>query len=220
VHTIRRLRQRGGVYIGVGPEQNFSYIARLRPAMALIVDIRRENRDLHLMYKALFELSADRAEFLSRLFSRQRPPGLGPATPVTDLFAAYGNTRGDVRVFEQNVRSIREQLVDRHKFALSAHDLEWIEHALRAFHTDGPDIHYGRSLKRDAAGPSYRSLMTAVDTGGQRRSYLATEEAFAFVKDLHARNAIVPIVGDFAGPHAIRRMGDYVRQHGGTVEAF
>src|SRR5687768_15316784 len=127
VHTIRRLRQRGGVYIGVGPEQNFSYIARLRPAMAFIVDIRRENRDLHLMYKALFELSADRAEFLARLFSRPRPPGLGPATPVTDLFAAYSNVRGDVRVYEQNVRSIREQLVDRHKFALSAHDLEWIE---------------------------------------------------------------------------------------------
>ena len=58
-----------GVYLGVGPEQNFTYIAAVRPAMAFIVDVRRGNLDLHLMYKALFELSADRIEFVSRLFS-------------------------------------------------------------------------------------------------------------------------------------------------------
>src|SRR6185503_12862409 len=60
--TLRNLRPTGGVYIGVGPEQNFSYVARLRPTMAFIVDIRRENRNLHLMYKALFELSSDRVD--------------------------------------------------------------------------------------------------------------------------------------------------------------
>src|SRR5580765_3497576 len=31
----------GGAYIGVGPDQNFSYIAQIRPAMAFIIDIRR-----------------------------------------------------------------------------------------------------------------------------------------------------------------------------------
>ena len=46
-----------GVYIGVGPEQNFSYIARLRPTIAFIVDIRLENRNLHLLHKAVIELS-------------------------------------------------------------------------------------------------------------------------------------------------------------------
>ena len=43
----------------------------LKPAMAFIVDIRHGNLDVHLMYKALFELSKDRAEFVSRLFSRK-----------------------------------------------------------------------------------------------------------------------------------------------------
>src|SRR5215470_3855891 len=33
----------GGVYLGVAPEQNFTYIAALRPKMAFIIDIRREN---------------------------------------------------------------------------------------------------------------------------------------------------------------------------------
>src|SRR5688572_24488518 len=72
VNLIPMIRPTGGAYIGVGPEQNFSYIARLRPSMAFIVDIRRENRNIHLLYKALFELSDDREEFLSRLFSREQ----------------------------------------------------------------------------------------------------------------------------------------------------
>jgi len=71
--TIHWLRPGGGAYVGVGPEQNYSYIVGLRPAMAFVIDIRRENLDLHLMYKALFELATDRADFVSRLFSRPRP---------------------------------------------------------------------------------------------------------------------------------------------------
>src|SRR4029077_7987952 len=68
--NVRWLRPSGGVYIGVGPEQNFSSSGRLQRAGAFIVDIRRENRNLHLLYKALFEVAGDRAAFLSRLFSR------------------------------------------------------------------------------------------------------------------------------------------------------
>src|SRR6476660_6970614 len=32
--------KQGRVYMGVGPEQNFTYIAALKPVMAVIVDIR------------------------------------------------------------------------------------------------------------------------------------------------------------------------------------
>ena len=39
----------GGVYLGVGPEQNFTYMAATRPRFAFIVDIRRGNLDLHLI---------------------------------------------------------------------------------------------------------------------------------------------------------------------------
>ena len=60
----------GGVYLGVGPEQNFTYIAALKPKMVFITDIRRGNLWTHLMYKALFEMSADRSEFVSRLFTK------------------------------------------------------------------------------------------------------------------------------------------------------
>src|SRR6185436_17522061 len=66
----------GGVYLGVGPEQNFTYMAAMKPRMAFITDIRRSNLHLQLMYKALFELSADRAEFVSRLFTKPRAASL------------------------------------------------------------------------------------------------------------------------------------------------
>jgi hypothetical protein len=218
--NVRRLRRRGGIYIGVGPEQNFSFMARLRPELAFIVDIRQENRNLHLMYKALFELSIDRADFLSRLFSRARPPGVGPSTPVEDLFARYAAAAPSREIYDSNVRSIRERLLGAHRFPLAAGDIEWIEYALQAFHADGPDIHYGRSLAIDAPGPSYRVLMTRKDMMGVSRSYLASEEGFAFVKDLQARNLVVPVVGDFGGPHALTRVGEYLRRHNAWIEAF
>src|SRR5262249_7186895 len=75
--TLVEGRKPGGVYLGVGPEQNFTYIAALKPKIAFVFDIRRQNMIEHLTYKALFELSTDRADFLSRLFSRPRPSELG-----------------------------------------------------------------------------------------------------------------------------------------------
>src|ERR1051325_6352441 len=72
----------GGVYMGVAPEINFTYITALKPKMAFIIDIRRGNLHEHLLYKALFEMSSDRADFLSRLFSRKRPAGLTASTSV------------------------------------------------------------------------------------------------------------------------------------------
>src|SRR5206468_7480691 len=81
----------GRVYMGVGPEQNLTYISAVRPRMVFIVDVRRGNRDLHLMYKALFELSADRAEFVSRLFSKPRPDGLTAASTIQQIIAGYWN---------------------------------------------------------------------------------------------------------------------------------
>ena len=216
----RILSAGGGIYIGVGPEQNFSYIARLRPAMAFIVDIRQENRNLHLLYKALFELSTDRADFLSRLFSRERPAASGPEPTVDDLMAGFSAARTLPHLLDTNTRLVRERLLDARPLPLAPGDLAWIDHAFRAFYDRGPEIQYGRTQPNDAPDPTYRTLMTATDLAGERRSYLASEAAFGFVKALHAANMIVPVVGDFAGPDALRRTGEYVRRHGEVVRAF
>ena len=218
--NARWLQPAGGVYLGVGPEQNFSYIARVRPAMAFIVDIRRENRNLHLLYKALFEISADRADFVSRLFSRPRPAGLGSNASAAQSFTRYDGVPPSRDDYTRNERLVRERLLTTRGLPLSPGDLAWIDHVLEAFYTDGPAIEFWGSHDANAVQPSYRRLMTAEDATGQGRSYLATEEGFRFVKDLHARNLIVPVVGDFGGSGAIRRVGDYVRAHADLVSAF
>ena len=88
IPELLKTAKTGRVYMGVGPEQNFTYMTAMKPSMAFIVDIRRGNLDLHLVYKALFEMSADRADFVSRLFSRKRPAGL------TDRSTRRGDLRG------------------------------------------------------------------------------------------------------------------------------
>jgi hypothetical protein len=217
---IRWLRPTGGVYLGVGPEQNFSYIAALRPAMAFIVDIRRENRNVHLLYKALFELSADRADFVSRLFSRPRPTGLGSDASVEEIFTRYDHVPPSPEQYSANATLVRERLLTTRALPLSQGDLDWIDRAFRAFYAYGPEIHFWGSRTGGGLRPSYRQLMTAKDGAGQSRSFLATDEAFRFVRDLHSRNMIVPVVGDFAGPTALRRVGDYVREHSDLIYTF
>ena len=85
----------GEVYLGVGPEQKFTYMAATRPALAIIFDIRRGNLLVQLMYKAIFELTRDRADFVSMLFSLPRPERLTADSTVADLFAAFASTSND-----------------------------------------------------------------------------------------------------------------------------
>jgi hypothetical protein len=68
--------------------------------------------------------------------------------------------------------------------------------------------------------PSYADLMLSTDESGQPRSYLATEENFALLKSLESRNLLVPLVGNFAGPKAIRAVGSYLRERHAVVSAF
>jgi hypothetical protein len=80
IPALKQIVKPGGVYIGVAPEQNFTYIAALQARLAFIVDIRRQNLLEMLLYKALFELAPNRADFVPLLFSRNRletaPPDL------------------------------------------------------------------------------------------------------------------------------------------------
>ena len=80
----------GGVYVGVGPDQNFSYIARVRPRYAFILDIRRQNMLQHLLFAALFARADDPYQYLCLLFSRACPS----ATPEGALRGVERTLRG------------------------------------------------------------------------------------------------------------------------------
>jgi hypothetical protein len=210
----------GGVYLGVGPEQNFSYIAALRPKMAFILDIRRQAVMQHLMYKALFEMSGDRAEFVSRLFSKPRPKGLDSSSTVDQLWESYWYVASDSALWARNLAAVTTHLRKTHGFDLNDDDLASLEYVYRAFYELGPIISYGGYQVRPGAGVTFADLTAAVDTAGTPRSFLATEASFAFVRGMHEKNLIIPIVGDFGGPTAIRAIADYVKGHDATITAF
>jgi hypothetical protein len=107
METLKDTVPPGGVYLGVGPEQNFNYIAAIQPRMAFIIDIRRQNMIEQFIYKALFELAPDRPAFLERLFSRKQPPGLKSGSTAAELFDAYTEVTADATLFKKNLRRSR-----------------------------------------------------------------------------------------------------------------
>ena len=214
----------GGVYLGVGPEQNFTYIAALKPKIAFITDIRRGNLHTQLMYKALFELSADRTDFVARLFSRKRPSGLDSKSSAESIFSSYTETEnGNEAAYNENLKEIKDLLAKKHGFPLSLDDLAGIEDIYNTFYRFGPSLNYtssGRSFGAHGYFVSYADLMMETDEDGVNHSYLASEDNFNAVKELEEKNLVIPLVGDFAGPKAIRAVGKYLRDRNATVAAF
>jgi hypothetical protein len=211
-------------YMGVGPEQNFNYIATLRPKIAFIVDVRQDNLRLHLMYKALFRLSNDRADFVSLLFSRRRPAGLTAASSPDQLFAAYAAVETSEDLYRSNLKAIVDDLIEVHGFPLSTSDVNTIDKIYSNFKAFGPEIRYSSTQGGGGFGglnqPSYADLMMSDDLEGRAGSYLATEQSFRTVKDLEARNMLIPVVGNFGGPKAIRSVGQYLKEHNAFISAF
>src|SRR5690242_21009335 len=89
IPELQRTHAPGGVYLGVGPDQNFTYIVALKPKISFIIDIRHQNAIEHLMYKAAIEMSPTRADFLALIFSRPRPAGLADTASAMTLMQAY-----------------------------------------------------------------------------------------------------------------------------------
>src|SRR5213594_681678 len=161
IPELKKSTKPGGVYLGVGPEQNFSYIAALRPRIAFIFDIRRENMLEHLIYKAVFEMSANRAEFISRLFSRGTPAGLSDKSTASAMFEAFGRVPRDAQLFTQNLQAMKDHLMKDRRFLLTRQDQLDIEALSRTFFNAGPGIPYpAKNFGGFFYGGSYADLMT------------------------------------------------------------
>src|SRR5262245_35052461 len=222
IPALKEITKPGGVYMGVGPEQNFTYIVALEPRIAFITDIRRQNMLELMMYKAFFELSPDRADFVSRLFARKRPARLTAESTPEELFAAFHDVQPDPLLFRKNLEDVKNVLTKQHKFGLTDEDLSNIEYVYRVFMQAGPDLDYqvGGGGFGGGGSPTYMELMTADDNQGKNRSFMATEENYRFLRTMQANNLIVPLVGDFGGRKALRAVGQYLKEHDATVTAF
>jgi len=221
--VIPELKKRAlpnGVYLGVGPDQNFTYIAALKPRLAFIVDIRRGNLDQQLFYKALVEMSSDRVDFLSRLFARAKPKldDNTAALSASALFDAFAEVDPDQAMFQKNLDDLEKWLTQKHGFVLTPDDVRGIEYVARAFFAEGPDLRYSFPSPRLArVFPTYAELQKTDDGHGTSYAYLANDEAFRTLKEFERKNLLVPVIGDFAGPKALHSVGNWIASHGGVA---
>jgi hypothetical protein len=225
VNKLRDLNVSGGAYIGVGPEQNFTYIARVRPVIAFIIDIRRQAMIQHLMYKAIFHLSADRAQFLARLLSR---PLAGKGAPdadasVTELMDYFSAAPADANFFRSNLADIERIIQSEFRVHLSAEDRDSLAQVSRAFYTDGVAISFRfGSFRRGGFNrfPSMKELAEQLDPDGKPGSYLARSDDYRFLRQLHEKNRIIPLVGDFAGPKTLKAIAGFLRDNSCSLNVF
>ncbi|MXY97233.1 MAG: hypothetical protein F4Z29_05675 [Gemmatimonadetes bacterium] len=222
-HALKRLGVEGGVYIGVGPDQNFTYIAQVRPRYAFILDIRRDNLVEHLLYKAVFALAASPAEFLSILFSKPLPrAGFADGQPTIDALVTYfDRTDGDEDLFHRNLDRVQAQISTYRVLSGDPETLR-VSELYRSFFEQHLDLRweYRSDGDRGISFIAYRTFLLGRDLEGAYGNFLASDEDYRFIRDMQARNAIIPVTGDFAGSHALRAIGDFIRGRGDRISAF
>jgi hypothetical protein len=219
---LERRGIRGGAYIGVGPDQNFSYIAAIRPSIAFIIDIRRDNLLLQLLFKALFEQARTRLEYLALLFGRPVPDDMSSWRESTvERVAQYINQPA---VDTKSVNALRARIdavIREFGVPLSAADIATIDRFHRRFIERGLALQF-QSTGRPPQGyyPTYGDLLLETDGEGRQRNYLVSEELFQSVKSLQERDQVIPVVGNLSGPSALGGIGRLLGEKGESLTAF
>lgn len=225
LHVIPALRDgkvTGGAYLGVGPDQNFSYIAQVRPSIAFIVDIRRDNLLLHLLFKAIFTMADTRVSYMSLLFGRSVPDHLEEWRKADiDKIVAYID---DAHTSDARIAALRSRVdatIRTFGVPLSAADYKTIDRFHRAFINDGLNLQF-QSTGRAPRGyyPTYRQLLLETDREGERKNFLVAEDDYQFVRGMERRDLIVPVVGDLSGTGAVAAISRLLSSRGESVSAF
>ena len=222
MHVVPSLQENvrtGGAYIGVGPDQNFTYIAHSQPSIAFIADIRRQNLLQHLMFKVLIEEARDRYDFLCQLLSRNCATHEGEIE-FAEMLSDVRTASPDSELFSANLRNINRVLLEDYGLSLALLDLERIAHVYRSFFEAGLGIRFF-TLGRPSPGyPTFEELIRETDVNGEFQNYLSDDLLFARLQQFQRENRLIPIVGDFAGPRALGAVADYLGQQGLEVSVF
>jgi hypothetical protein len=212
----------GGVYLGVGPEQNFSYIALSRPELAVIVDIRRDNALLHLLYKAIFETARDRSEFLCTLLTRKCAPlhAPPPGATIESILAHVGKTPPDREGFEFRHSALAELLRSRSALGLSEADFAAMERLHRELLDRGLDAHFEGQGPPGLRHPTLAELLRSRGADGKLGSFLSSDALFRTVQDLQRQDRVQFVVGDFGQVGALRRIAEDLNARSLVLRTF
>ena len=222
VPDLKKRGVRGGAYVGVGPDQNFSYIAAIRPEVVFIVDVRRDNLLLHLLFKSLFTLARTRVEYLAMLLGRPVP-----ADAESWRDASLDKVVSHVEAAALDARAVTvlrtrvDEAITKTGLPLSREDFATIDCFHRRFIEAGVGLRFQSTGRPPQSHyPTYRDLLLATDALGERSNYLASEESFQFIKSLQQRDLVIPVVGDLSGPRALAAIGSLLRQRGQRLSAI
>ncbi|MFC1492795.1 hypothetical protein ACFL6O_02455, partial [candidate division KSB1 bacterium] len=232
IPALKDRNVKGGVYLGVAPSQNYTYIAAVKPELAFIIDIRKQNRMQHLVYKILFEISETRAEFFSYLFSKPINPAWVPeiSAGIDEIVAFFGNSASDSNMLVRSRDMTVEMLESKYGIDLDSNDIQQITAVFRVFHeynlgitSNGGQRNQGRGGYNRRGGrrrPTYAEILTLVDPDGNQSNAFSSRENYIFLRNMHLENRIIPITGDFAGTKAIAAVAEFINQRKLTVSAF
>jgi hypothetical protein len=224
-HVLGKLAESkvtGGVYLGVGPDQNFTYIAQIKPKLAIMIDIRRDALLQHVMFKSLFMMSRSRVDYLSNLFARPLPKDYKKWNdrPIRDLVDYYDRTPLDQKMADK-LKIEMHKRIESFGLSLNQRDWETIDEIYQAFYTDCLEVRYTiRDRPTGRFFPAFRDLLLEKDLAGKYRNYLANEADFMVIKTMHDQNRIIPATGDVAGVKAVKVIGDFVKEINEKVSAF
>lgn len=216
---LPRIAPRGAAYVGVGPEQSFSYIALLDPSVAYVVDIRRDNLRLHLLYKAAFELGRTRADFLALLLGRPAPTGADPGGDVAAVLERATALPPTAESFTTAHAALAERIASW-GLRLDRADRGRLEAIHRRFFADQLDLRFALEVANGRTYPTLAEMLAATDRGGRARGFLASDAAYATVARLQREHRVIPVVGDFAGDRALPGLARVMKERGTPVGTF
>ncbi len=220
--TMEEMNLSGGVYLGVGPDQNYTYVAQIKPKLAIMLDIRRDALLQHVMFKALFMMSRSRIEYMSNLFARPLPKDYKKWNDrqIRDLVDYFDRTPLDQKMADKLKADLHKK-IESFGLGLNQRDWETIDEIYQAFYTDCMEVRYTiRDRPTGRFFPAYRDILLEKDLKGKQRNYLASEATFQVIKTMHDQNRIVPATGDISGVKALKSIGDYLKEINEKVTAF
>lgn len=223
VPELARLASHSGAYLGVGPGQNFTYIAHLKPDLAFIVDIRRDNLLVMLYLKLLFEHAGNRWEYLSALIGRPLPKEFQPddSATVQDLVNLFHLLPPQPDASDHHFDRIAGELEKSFPTLIRDGDIGRMRRLLMPFIEEGLRLRF-RSHGRPPRYhyPSFEELLLQRDREGRLQHFLNREEDFQTLRKMHLTDRIIPVVCNLGGDRALKRIAAFLRERGIPLSVF
>lgn len=207
---IRSESPPGTVFLGVGPDQNYTFIATARPIEAYLLDYRKKNQLLHLMHLALIAKSPNRIDYLENYWARRvkvgliSPPNDDHSKTTEKLLLLFRRSELDQQFLAQNIGDVMSELLNSQ--FLDANEIEEVGRIQKRLAGPGPEARF-LALKMY---PTIASLISMKTRAGKPGHWLAGDDYYQEVRELCFQQKIYPVVGDWSGQLCLKKLAAHL----------